>query len=158
QQHALLCLRSGDRKGYQDACAGLAARRRDTWTGQAVNFVAEQCVLGPDALPDAWHAVYLTELAAGNQFARGQAAATRGPALYRAGRLPEAVAALDERLREYDRLARPQGPNAAPVFRREWVYLAMAHQRLGNAEEAARWLERAEDAFERPAPAGTSWA
>jgi WD40 repeat protein/serine/threonine protein kinase/tetratricopeptide (TPR) repeat protein len=144
ENDALLRLHLGDPKGYREACAALLARRKDTWYVGATNRVAEVCVLGPDALPDIWTPIYFTELAAGNSMVRSRAAATRGPALYRAGRLTEAVDALTEHLRELDD-NRPPAPagNGTPVFRTDWLYLAMAHQRLGNAAEAKKWREKA---------------
>jgi hypothetical protein len=64
--------------------------------------------------------------------------------LYRAGRFQEAVRRLKEADLEsaaYDALAdtSPQ-QQAARVY--AWLFLAMAHDRLGGAEEARQWLDR----------------
>jgi tetratricopeptide (TPR) repeat protein len=58
---------------------------------------------------------------------------TLGAALYRAGRLEEAVQRLSEAVRAY-------GRDGTHTY---WLFLAMAHQRLGHAEEARRWLDQA---------------
>ena len=57
---------------------------------------------------------------------------TLGAALYRAGRSDEAIARLDESVKA-------SGGNGAPA---DWVFLAMAHHKKGNGEEARRWLEK----------------
>jgi tetratricopeptide (TPR) repeat protein len=52
-----------------------------------------------------------------------------------AGRFQEAVPLLERRLR-----ANPK-PGAAVL---NWLWLALAHQQLGKAEEARRWLGKAQ--------------
>jgi hypothetical protein len=76
---------------------------------------------------------------------------TLGAALYRAGRLEEAV----QRLSEAVRTSGGDGTYA------DWLFLALAHQRLGHGEEARRWLDqvvrwmdRAD--WSRPTDAGSS--
>src|SRR5262249_18513324 len=60
------------------------------------------------------------------------ALSTSGLVLYRAGRYAEAVRQLDQACKVHG-----QGGNAYP-----WLCLALAHQRLGHAAEARRWLEK----------------
>jgi hypothetical protein len=57
---------------------------------------------------------------------------TLGVILYRAGRYQEAIDRLDERVAVGEALG-------APV---DWVFLAMAHHRLGHKAEANRWLDK----------------
>jgi predicted Zn-dependent protease len=66
---------------------------------------------------------------------------TLGAALFRAGRIDEAIARLNES-------AKASGGAGVP---QEWVFLAMAHHKKGNGEEARRWLEkvRAHDKAEK---------
>ena len=71
-----------------------------------------------------------------------------GGALYRAGRFEEAV----ERLAEATELSSdPYRTNMLCT----WFFLAMAHHRLGHADEAHRWLDKAmrgtEEALKLPA-------
>jgi tetratricopeptide (TPR) repeat protein len=56
---------------------------------------------------------------------------TLGAALYRAGRIDEAIVRLDESVKV--------GEGGVP---QDWVYLAMAHHKKGNREEAIRWLDK----------------
>jgi tetratricopeptide (TPR) repeat protein len=60
---------------------------------------------------------------------------TLGAALYRAGRFDEALRRLGESIRGQGGEGKPQ----------DWVFLAMAHHRRGNREEARRWLDRFRD-------------
>src|SRR5439155_26254291 len=63
-----------------------------------------------------------------------------GAALYRAGRF----AAAAGQLREAGAL-KPD-PRTSPCY--TWLFLAMAHQRQGNADEARRWLAKAVEALD----------
>ena len=56
---------------------------------------------------------------------------TLGVALYRAGRIDEAIARLDESVKAFG--------GGVP---QDWVFLAMAHHKKGHVEEARRWLEK----------------
>jgi WD40 repeat protein/tetratricopeptide (TPR) repeat protein len=149
ENHALLCLYASDVKGYRQACATLLGMRKDSWYAGATVRVAKICVLGPDALSDNWTPIHLTALAAGNTRVYPYVVAFRAPALYRAGRLREAVDALSEHVKELEnRYAPPPAGTPAPVHV-EWVYLAMAQQRLGNVDEARKWRDRAADGLDR---------
>ncbi len=53
---------------------------------------------------------------------------------YRVGRFPEAVARFEESLRADSK------PGKAVL---NWLWLALAQQRLGKTEEARRWLGKA---------------
>jgi hypothetical protein len=57
---------------------------------------------------------------------------TLGAALYRAGRPDAAIRRLEE-------AARARG---GVSMADDWVFLAMAHHRLGHPDEARRWLDR----------------
>jgi tetratricopeptide (TPR) repeat protein len=57
-----------------------------------------------------------------------------GATLYRAGRFDEAIKRLEESIRAGHGQGLPH----------DWVFLAMAHHRLGHHDEAIRWLERLE--------------
>ena len=56
-----------------------------------------------------------------------------GAATYRAGRFEEAVKHLSEGIKA-------QGKGGDPT---DWLFLAMAHQRLGHTAEERRWLDKA---------------
>ena len=67
---------------------------------------------------------------------------TLGAALYRAGRFAEAVRRLEEGIQQSKGVSREA----------DWVFLAMAHHRLGHHDEARRWLDRFRDRRPRLAP------
>src|SRR5258708_15599546 len=76
----------------------------------------------------------------------------QGAVAYRAGRFQDAVPLFEQSLG-----ANPK-PGAAVL---NWLWLALAHQRLGKAEEARRWLGKAQawldqygDGVPAPAEAG----
>jgi hypothetical protein len=58
--------------------------------------------------------------------------------LYRAGQHQEAISTLNEALD-----AHGSGGTAW-----DWVFLAMAHHRLGEADEARRWLHKVSEAIQ----------
>src|SRR5262249_24109214 len=60
---------------------------------------------------------------------------TLGAALYRAGRFAEAQRRLDEGNQK----------RKGKSLEVDWVFLAMAHHRLGHHDEARRWLDRFRD-------------
>ena len=105
------------------------------------------CVLRDDTLPDMARLLPLTRVA-GSIWHWGTWA--RGAALYRAGRYEESV-------RCFERAAKIYRPRAW-----DWCFLAMAHHRLGHAEEArrclveaARWIDEANR--EAPDDTATTW-
>ena len=57
---------------------------------------------------------------------------TLGAALYRAGRFEESIRRLEESIAGRNGESQPQ----------DWVFLALAHHRLGHGAEARRWLDR----------------
>jgi tetratricopeptide (TPR) repeat protein len=97
--------------------------------------VARACTLAPDSVADA---------AAPGRLAQGELGEARafwslteqGALLYRAGRFAQAVPLFEQSLQ-----AGPQ-PGLAVL---NWLWLALAQQRLGKAEEARRWLAKAQD-------------
>src|SRR5262249_1804053 len=97
--------------------------------------VARACTLAPDSLAEAARPGRLaeTELTSKAQefWALTQQAALR----YRAGRLAEAVPLLEQSLR-----ADPRSGRAVV----NWLWLALANQRLGKTAEARRWLGKAQ--------------
>jgi serine/threonine-protein kinase len=132
-EHAAVLLLSGDDKGYRLVCDAMIARfgktpnlrgyhlaRACTLAAGSVNDPARPGQLAAKELKASAHEHWsLTELAALH---------------YRAGRFEQAVDRLNESLRAEGR------PGTAVLA---WLWLALAHQRLGEREEARRWLERA---------------
>jgi tetratricopeptide (TPR) repeat protein len=57
----------------------------------------------------------------------------QGALHYRAGRFPQAIALVEQSLRAHPK------PGRAVL---NWLWLALAHERLGKSEEARRWLDK----------------
>jgi tetratricopeptide (TPR) repeat protein len=97
--------------------------------------VARACTLAPDAVTDASLPGRLAEKEL-QASARGFWSLTEQGALaYRAGQFQDAVALFEQSLQA------DATPGRAVV---NWVWLALAHQRLGQSEEARRWLAKAQ--------------
>jgi WD40 repeat protein/tetratricopeptide (TPR) repeat protein len=131
--HAILRLAVGDTEGYRWACRrlldGLARTNDLGW----LELTAHACALAPGQPEDAEQARQLAE--------RRRVIIPKiwsdhvlGLALYRAGRFDEAVALLRGSL--------DRGPDWDRGVL-DWLVLAMAHWKLGQPEEARRWLDRA---------------
>ncbi len=132
-EYAALLLLSGDRPGYVKACAHLVDRcGKDK--GPRSYHVARACTLAPDAIADMSLPGRLAEkeLQGSREF---WSLTEQGALAYRAGRFQEAVPLFEQSLR-----ANPAA--GAAVLNRLW--LVLAHQRLGKAEEARRWLGKAQ--------------
>ena len=131
-EYAAVLLLSGDRPGYEKACAHLVDRcGKDK--GPRPYHVARACTLAPLAIADKSLPGRLAEkeLQASREF---WSLTEQGALAYRAGRFQQAVPFFEQSLR-----ANPK-PGAAVL---NWLWLALAHQRLGKAGEAQRWLGKA---------------
>ena len=131
---AIVFLKAGDRPGYQKLCAALVAGAIEPPHPQVVNAAAWTCALAPDALPNYTPLFAMLEKAANqaNSAARPAILSTMGAVLYRAGRYQESVARMEEAIRAA----------ARPERFEDWVFLAMAHHRLGDATRAKTFLAR----------------
>jgi tetratricopeptide (TPR) repeat protein len=142
---ALVRLQLGDDAGYRATCADLVRRFPRLPNAELANTVAWTCTMGPDALPDprvplqlSLATVNATEVYVGMPGIKVAQEAvlylnTLGAAYYRAGQFELAVVYLDKAV-----AARQQTGTPA-----DWLLLAMAHHRLGHAEQAKSWLDRA---------------
>ncbi len=157
---ALLRLQLGDVAGYRATCADLVRRFPDALTvdyskmipalahkvAELANTVAWTCALAPNALSDVGVAVRISQKAVNaTEYTIGwpgmkvskQAVLylnTLGATFYRTGQFEFAVLLLD-------RAVAAQFEGGTPV---DWLFLAMAHHRLGHADKAKSWLDRAD--------------
>ena len=131
-------LASGDTNGYRQSCASLLERLGKTKDPETANEVAWTCELAPNAVTDYKLPVQLAEEAVRSKPKGWEYLSTFGGALLRAGRHQDAIQRLDEAVKSF-------GQDGDP-----WTQflLAMAHHRLGHAEEAKKWLDRALPAVE----------
>jgi tetratricopeptide (TPR) repeat protein len=132
-EYAALLLLFGDRPGYDKACARMVKQ-----CGKSPNLrayhVARACTLAPDAVSDASLPGRLAEKELQASAREFWSLTEQGALHYRAGRIREAVALFEQSLR-----ADPKVGKAVL----NWLWLALAQQRLGKSEEARRWLGKA---------------
>jgi tetratricopeptide (TPR) repeat protein len=133
-EHAAVLLLSGDRQGHAKACAHLVER-----CGKAPNLrayhVARACTLAPGPVADANQPGRLAEMELKASAGQFWSLTEQGALHYRAGRFVEAVPLFEQSLRADPR------PGRAVL---NWLWLALANQRLGKTEEACRWLGKAQ--------------
>jgi WD40 repeat protein/serine/threonine protein kinase/tetratricopeptide (TPR) repeat protein len=140
---ALMQLEAGDLAGYRQTCSELLRRFGRSPDDGVLNTVAWTCALGEDALSDT-APLLAVALQAADEVAniarvlpdsekQAMYLNTLGAVLYRAGRFEAAVDCLNASIKE-------QGSGGTPV---DWLFLALAHHRLGHSDEARKWRERA---------------
>jgi tetratricopeptide (TPR) repeat protein len=130
-----ICLiNSGDQIGWRRASAELLNRFGSTGSSGTANDAAWACTLGPGATSDPGVPVRMAEFAVRDcaESLKGLFLNTLGAALYRAGRFDEAIQRLQEGIER-------RGGASVPE---DWLFLAMAHHRLGHQPEARRWLDK----------------
>src|SRR5207253_3210707 len=93
------------------------------------NDIAWACALAPDAVSDPAIPLHLAQRAVAKDRS-SNSLNTLAAVLYRAGRFEQAVRTLNQGI------AMQKDGGTADDF----VFLAMAHQRLGHRAEARRWL------------------
>jgi tetratricopeptide (TPR) repeat protein len=133
-EYAAVLLLSGDRPGYNKACGHMV----DSFGkpgGPRAYHVARACTLAPDAIADAalpgrFAATELQTYA--KQF---WSLTEQGALAYRAGRFEESGPLFEQSLQANNQ------PGAAVV---NWLWLALANQRLGKTDEARRCLTKAQ--------------
>jgi WD40 repeat protein/tRNA A-37 threonylcarbamoyl transferase component Bud32 len=129
----LLCLAgTGAWDQYRQACTALLERHAGEADPQAANAVAWYCVRFGKAKVDPTRALKLAEQAVAAAPDAGGALNTLAAALYCAGRYADAIQKLDRVFRL---------PNNEAY---DWLLLALAHQKLHHAEEAKKWLTKAQ--------------
>jgi tetratricopeptide (TPR) repeat protein len=127
-QRAFALLAAGDVDAYRQTCAAMLKHFARTENARTASDVLEACVLREDALADRASLLSLAGVAAPSWH---KGIYVRGAALYRAGRYEEAVRCFEAEAKTF----RPR------VW--DWAFLAMAHWRLGHADEARRCLAAA---------------
>jgi tetratricopeptide (TPR) repeat protein len=136
---ALAHLGAGDLPGYRRACAEMARRFGRDEDRETAFWLAWACALAPEALADASVLVRAGEKALAPPPDAFDSLNVLGAALYRAGRLEEAVRRLGEANAAYDLAnARQRSPIVYT-----WLFQAMAHHALGHQKEAGEWLQKA---------------
>ena len=132
--HILLLEESRNRAGVQRACEDLLEKFGKATDPAQANGVAWCCVLVPDAVADCEAPIRLAEaaLAKRSEGEKSDVLNTLGAALYRAGRMEEAIRRLNES-------AQTRGDEGVA---KAFAFLAMAHHRLGHQGDAKHWLDK----------------
>jgi tetratricopeptide (TPR) repeat protein len=132
-ESAAVLLLSGDRRGYAKVCARMIEENVKPGAPRPYH-IARACTLAPDAVADVALPGSLAESELKSSAGVFWSLTEQGALAYRAGRFDEAARLFEQSLKAND------GPRAAVV---NWVWLALANQRLGKPEEARRWLNKA---------------
>jgi tetratricopeptide (TPR) repeat protein len=127
-EYAALLLLSGDRPGYTRACAHMIEGYKAG--GARAYHLARACTLAPDAVTEAALPGRLAEAELRGAARQFWSLTEQGALAYRAGRYQEAVPLLEQSLKADHKPGRAVS---------NWLWLALAHQRVGKAEEARRW-------------------
>jgi tetratricopeptide (TPR) repeat protein len=133
-EYTAVLLLSGDRKGYEKACAHMVERCGKA-PGLRSYHVTRACTLAPDAVGEASLPGRLAEKELKNSAREFWSLTEQGALAYRAGRYQEAVPFFEQSLKADSK------PGRAVL---NWLWLALANQRLGRTEEARRWLGTAQ--------------
>jgi tetratricopeptide (TPR) repeat protein len=141
-QQARVCLERGDQKGYRAACAALLERFGQTKDAGTADLVAWICVLAPSAVPDPRQPVGVAARAVAGNPKSYSFVNTLGAAHYRAGAYEASVRSLTASMAQ-------QGKGG---ICQDWLFLSMAHQRLGNAKEARQWRDKAAQWIDKNLP------
>jgi serine/threonine-protein kinase len=148
-------LAANDRGGYRSTCAAMLHRFGRTEKADVAHRVAWTTALAGDAVPDLDRPVRIAEAALRRDPAADGSCLALGAALYRAGRFPEASRHLDQADGAAQQTSTKQAAHS-PAY--VWFFLAMTHQRLGNAERAREWLGKATKRAEAENPEnGRDW-
>ena len=124
---------------YRRACARLYEQFDQSDDPEIANFVVWTCTLAPDAVDDCQRAIAMANKAVQAQPESDQFLNTLGAILFRAGRHEEAV----KRITELDRWLENPDHTAQTSPAYTWYFLAMAHKKAGNEEQAKEYLNKA---------------
>jgi eukaryotic-like serine/threonine-protein kinase len=129
---AAAALLAGKPLAWQEQCARMLGRYSNTTDGGCAEVTARSCTLAPDARLDLTLVLRLAELSLTRAPSNQWCQIAKGATQYRAGHYQEAIRFLQPVSRERDAL---HSCTAG-------YYLALAHQQLGEAEEARAALRR----------------
>jgi tetratricopeptide (TPR) repeat protein len=127
----LLRLYTGDTDGYRKLCADMVKRFRQTEDEDALHHLVWTCILREKAVADFRPVLQAAEKLAAKDPKDWSNVNRLGVALCRAGRLQAAI----EKLNKSEKMADDDWSRLWDSF-----FLARAHGRLGQAEEAKKWL------------------
>ena len=136
---ALSRLANGDTKEYRQTCSDLLASVKETDDWNTVNSAVWTCVVSPDSVADATQLVKLGERLLEESPNRAAVLNTLGAACYRAGQFEAASGRLTQSIELSN-----EGGSAW-----DWLFLAMAKQKLGQTNEAKEWFAKVVEWIDR---------
>jgi tetratricopeptide (TPR) repeat protein len=128
--HLLSLAGAGSWDNHRQACAALLERFARQGSGRIVWY----SVRFRQGLPDATRCLKLAEQLVEADPKQAWSSELLGAALYRAGRYADAIKNLEDSIQL-------QKAEESAV---DWLFLAMAHQKLNHTEEAKKWLTKAQ--------------
>lgn len=141
-EYAFLLLLLDDTKGYQQFCQDLIAHADDPEDDSAAFQMVRTFAAGPEDAVDASHLLQWANQAVEGASNHPWNWHGLGLVQYRAGKYALAIEAL-----------RKSNVNwKVPEMAQNWLVLAMAHQRLGQVDDAHRCLETAREQIEQVQP------
>jgi serine/threonine protein kinase/WD40 repeat protein/tetratricopeptide (TPR) repeat protein len=144
-RRALACLAQRDVAGYRQACASLLEQVGPESLPEDALWAAWACALAPDAGVDPLRVIELAQRSTMPDSEKPEPLFYRGAALYRAGRLTEAVETLSAAETAFGRQAHSTSTVAYPR-----VFLALTYHRLGQPDAAREWLAKAVEVVSQP--------
>jgi serine/threonine-protein kinase len=130
-EFAAVQLLAGDRPGYRQTCQRMLASLTDS--KNRAYLVARACTLAPGSVDDPALPARVSAQELQYYGTAFWSLTEQGALCYRENRDREAVPLLEQSLRTEPR------PRSAVL---NWLWLALVHHRLGDREEARRWLDR----------------
>jgi tetratricopeptide (TPR) repeat protein len=143
---ALARLGAGDLSGYRGSCVQLLKRFGQTMEPNAAYWVAWTALLAPQAVKNVDQPINLAEKAVRDDPKNDTYSLTFGAALYRAGRIAEAINCLNEVSTRWEQ-AKTIAGSSTPAY--IWFFLAMAHHQSGHNTEARTCLDKAIECMEQ---------
>jgi tetratricopeptide (TPR) repeat protein len=133
---ALLRFQLGDQAGYRNACAQMLRRLAKEPEFDSAVWVASGATLAADSGADLTPLVRVLELEAARQPDNCNTHHRLGPVYCRTGRFADAV-------RELDRAVAIHARSKLDGLTQDYLFLALAHARLGQTEQARQYLGKA---------------
>lgn len=131
-EYAAVQLLSGNRDEYKRTCEHML--KRCGKPAMRPFLVARGYTLAPCAIVDLTRAAQLSSNELHQADSEHWSLTVQGSLAYRSGRFIDAIPLFERSIAADDK------PGAAVL---NWLWLAMAHEKLGHADEARRWLKKA---------------
>lgn len=133
-EYSAVLLLSGDQLSYNRACVHMVEAFGKPG-GPRAYHIARACTLAPNAGADPMLPAHLARRELQANAKQFWSLTEQGALAFRAGQFNESVPLFEQSL------AANTQPGAAVV---NWLWLALANQRVGRTDEAHRWLEKAQ--------------